>query len=73
MARRFAARLRPTTKRAILAAALAVATVGTARADDALAQDVGVVLSMQLYSIGLMDYCFDQIEKRPAFKEASEK
>jgi hypothetical protein len=28
---------------------------------------------MQLYSVGLMDYCFDEIEKRPAFKEAAEK
>lgn len=60
-------------KRTLLAGAALLLTVGTARADDALAQDVGVILSMQLYSIGLMDYCFEEIEKRPAFKEASQK
>jgi hypothetical protein len=45
---------------------------GAARADDGLAQDVGVVLSIHLYSVGLMDYCFDEIEKRQNFKEASQ-
>jgi hypothetical protein len=56
-----------------LAAAFMLVTAGAVRADDSLAQDVGVVLSMQLYSVGLMDYCFEEIDKRPAFKEASQK
>ncbi len=55
-----------------VAAAFLAAAVQFARADDAaVAPDVGAVLSLQLYSVGVMDYCFDEIEKRPAFKEAS--
>jgi hypothetical protein len=59
-----------------LACALALAAPlswgSDARAEDDLAADVGVVLSLHLYSVGLMDYCYDEIEKRQAFKDASQ-
>jgi hypothetical protein len=54
-------------------AALVLLGANAARAEDDVAADVGVVLSLHLYSVGLMDYCYDEIEKRQAFKDASQK
>lgn len=60
--------------RLLTVAATLLLLAGAAHADDAdVAPDVGLVLSLQLYSVGVMDYCFDEIEKRPAFKEAAAK
>jgi hypothetical protein len=54
-------------------AVLVLLGAGAARAEDDVAADVGLVLSLHLYSVGLMDYCYDEIEKRQAFKDASQK
>jgi hypothetical protein len=54
----------------LLAAALTAATA--AQAQQNIAADVGTVLTMRLYSVGLMDYCYDEIDKRQAFKDASQ-
>lgn len=56
---------------ATLAFAALLAAVPAAHAQADVAADVGVVMSYRLYSVGAMDYCYDEIEKRQAFKDAS--
>lgn len=56
------------------AAAALLLSAGAARADDAaVAEDVGLVLTIQLYSVGVMDYCYTEIEQRQSFKDASQR
>jgi hypothetical protein len=55
----------------MLALATAVLVAPAAHAQQDIAADVGLVMSYRLYSVGAMDYCYDEIEQRQAFKAAS--
>jgi hypothetical protein len=56
--------------RSTMIAAFLMLAALPARASDM--DDLGVLMGLRLYSVGLMDYCFDHVEARPAFKETGE-